>query len=699
MLQQDHLQTSSQNYARGFFRKLEIEEIKALAKAPDPSAVELRYVERFQVETPLIRTQIPTSAPENTRYFGLASNGVYDPEGNLVGDAYSLFVRASAGHKRYAKHFANPLRLNESGDPLSGDSNGGSNATTDTEYEQGHQNEEDDDQNENEADDEDDENDDEENDDEFDDDDEGKAAAKAAAEELDTEVAPTVGLYEQAIRIESLVKTTNVGRQIVTMEWGCHQLPRNTIAPKITQDSPQTVQLMEGTAPISSEVPISDAARRILSRSNYHEPLALEQDHYEDQHVTHHFIRRRSIQCLTTIMYTSLFRKQYDRAFKVLCLLMRERRVVDLRLLWMPALELLAWRVREQGARKTPVDFLDWLIVNFPNLSNHKIDKYRQLGRASTFIPVQIMVRLSLGHYRAAAEQAEQVVNTAMFNSDARCWALYGIALLKLDMEDNADKAQKCFDMCVKLGGVMSSIISESAESGSDAPSESDAQSESESGESDGSRSESEADAPSSSSSDEHNSEADETESPPTKRAKRDPTPESDTGDQSGSETESASQPFFSQGGQIGTELGSDSESEDARETSSQPFYSQGGPIGTQLGSDSEEASGNELSSQPVFTQVEKADSEPESESHNQTNGSHEHENDSGPEDEPSNSQNETQLEPDVPREASEASEAGEASEASEASDGEPELESSQPFYSQGGIGAEMGSSESEIDV
>lgn len=744
MLQQDNQQNSSQNYARGFFRKLEIEEVKALAKAPDPSAVELRYVERFHVETPLIRTQIPTSVPDNTRYVGLASNGVYDCEGNLVGDAFSLYVRATAGHKRYAKLFTNPLRFNESDDPLEGDSLTHSSTTEAGVDEEDEEHAEEDDRDEDDDGDNDNDNDND-HDDEHDDDDDDIEAAQAAGEELDSEVAPTTALYERAVRIESLAKTTIVGRLIVAMNWGCHQLPRNTTTPRFMQDSPQTTQLVEGTSPVSSELPISDAARRILARSNYHQPLALEQNPYDDQHVNHHFLRRRSIQCLTTVMYTSLFKKQYDHAFKALCLLMRERRV-DLRLLWSPALELLAWRVREHGARKTPVDFLDWLIANFPELSNHKVKMYRQLARAPTFIPVQIMIRLSLGQYRAAADQAEQVVNSAKFNSDARCWAYYGIALLKLDMDRNAEKAERCFQMCVKLGGVMSSIISDRESTGTQSDSES-AGSEPSADESDNA-SEAE-EASSSSSGEEQNSEEEYTEAPPAKRAKRDTLPEdiptngrndelenkigSGSGSESDDEGETASQPFYSQGGPIGTELGldadseedvqdnasqpfysqggpigtqlgSDSESDDDGGNASQPFYSQGGPIGTELGSESDDGSGHELSSQPFYTQVEPTGAEADSSSENDDKSGHASEPESEPESDPENDP-ERLLASDGPSNSqseddSEKSEHQDSNEDSnEAGGEEPELASSQPFYSQGGIGAEMGSSESEIDV
>jgi len=358
--------------------------------------------------------------------------------------------------------------------------------------------------------------------------------------------------YDDLLRRVSL-HPRQFGRELVAAHAGAAVLPRSARRPRVRVDSAATQRVVQHA--LDTET-VSPAARAVLLRSSFRVPYDLEYDLHDDAFSAMH-MRRRSLHVLTTLLYLCMERRDYARAWAALTCLLRAPRV-DVRLLWMPALELLSWRHDLVPTSRSPDDLLSWLIATNPHVPKARHNVHRYLPRATDLLPVSILIKLVGDDARAAREEADQAVKSLQHASDPACWALAGLARLVVQGMDA--RVQTDFVKCLDLGGALPTRLrrlaaenadEEVAERLLDGLPESDAESDMESEAKDDSQSENESKAESNKSeSDGAESDAAESDAepgaPPAKRPK----------------LEASSQHFFSQSASLGAELGS-SDSDD----------------------------------------------------------------------------------------------------------------------------------------
>lgn len=262
--------------------------------------------------------------------------------------------------------------------------------------------------------------------------------------------------YEEVAQLKSMSSTAT---QVVAWHHGLDVLPRNTCKPEVYMDSLVTQKFVhEARSGILQS--LGSDATKVLKRSNYRAPFGLKYCRYDDHWSNRTYLRRRSLHVMISIMYNCLERRDYERAWKAMTSLMREKHV-DIRFLWRPALELLAWHETVDTSSKTPEEFLNWLILNFPKLPQTRAHIHRNKPNSLVFMPVSIMIKLANKNYAEALSQADQALNSAQYANNATCWALSGLAKLKLGHENST--VVQCFQKCLELGGVLPSSIHKQA--------------------------------------------------------------------------------------------------------------------------------------------------------------------------------------------------------------------------------------------
>lgn len=253
--------------------------------------------------------------------------------------------------------------------------------------------------------------------------------------------------YEEIAQLKSMSTTT---AQVVAWHHGLDVLPRNTCKPEVYMDSLVTQKFVHDNRGGLND--LGPDSLKVLKRSNYRAPFGLKYCRTDDHWTNRTYLRRRSLHVMISIMYVCLERRDYERAWKAITSIMRER-YVDVRFLWRPALELLAWHTTVTSNSKTPEEFLNWLILNFPKLPQTRAHIHRYRPNSLVFMPVSIMIKLANGRFAEALKQADQALNSAQYANNATCWALSGIAHLKLGHENST--IVQCFQKCLELGGVL----------------------------------------------------------------------------------------------------------------------------------------------------------------------------------------------------------------------------------------------------
>lgn len=292
--------------------------------------------------------------------------------------------------------------------------------------------------------------------------------------------------------------TSTVNKTLDLLRHDLEQYPRPVYPYRRFQDS-------KGTRQLYNDPNVSERVRNILKRGDPDRKGLSYMPPYVrriDDKWKYRTIRMRGIYNLTSIMYISLFRRDYKRAVRAFAYLVRSKDLIDQRLLWSVALELLTWRRDSRnrkelgleridrrrthghicsnndastyphmcGTKAEDEDYLHWLIINYPYVraaeSGPAKSKFRYRVWAPDLYPLYILSKLKHQDLKGALEILEDITLQSPYSEDPVVFAYYGILNIQLMTKEKAKKfpdenkleglqakVKQCFDECKRLGG------------------------------------------------------------------------------------------------------------------------------------------------------------------------------------------------------------------------------------------------------
>jgi hypothetical protein len=270
---------------------------------------------------------------------------------------------------------------------------------------------------------------------------------------------------------------------------------------RVIRDSPATVQLY------TQDSNLSEKAVQIVTKNNYSTGESISPHRSQSpENLTkssrnqvggnldpwmYRGLRLRHTHILSSLVHIGILRTDYNLASKAFALLIRSP-LVDIRAIWTIGLEILVWRREQREAGLTnneclipfnkgdvhtlpetsqtngDDEFLQWMIVNYPNLRHQPPSKGKNRPRAPDFYPHLIMTRLRHANPKVALDRLQEIMLESPYSDEPIYYALCGIAMLQLmtieqrrehmnlsKRKQLGQKANAFFDDCIKRGGVL----------------------------------------------------------------------------------------------------------------------------------------------------------------------------------------------------------------------------------------------------